>query len=78
MLWGQVQAEKQAVEGNDPHKGREGDKLCFGVRVVSRGMVQTKLLFFSWLSPFLNPLMLELNTSAQHCMMRFFTGDFAS
>jgi hypothetical protein len=26
----------------------------------------------------INPLMLELNPSAQRCLMRFFTGDFAS
>jgi predicted LPLAT superfamily acyltransferase len=26
----------------------------------------------------INPLMLELNPAAQHCLMRFFTGDFAS
>jgi hypothetical protein len=26
----------------------------------------------------INPLMPELNPSMQHCMARFFTGDFAS
>jgi hypothetical protein len=26
----------------------------------------------------INPLMLELNPSAQCCLIRFFTGDFAS
>jgi hypothetical protein len=25
-----------------------------------------------------NPLMPELNPSAQHCLLRFFTGDFSS
>jgi hypothetical protein len=27
---------------------------------------------------YINPLMLELNPYAQCCLMRFFTGDFAS
>jgi hypothetical protein len=27
---------------------------------------------------YINPLMLELNPSAQGCLARFFTGDFAS
>jgi hypothetical protein len=28
--------------------------------------------------PFINPLTQELNPSAQRCLTRFFTGDFAS
>jgi hypothetical protein len=45
--------------------------LCF--RVMSE---QTQLQPIRQLS--FNPLMLELNPSAQHCLMRVFTGDFAS
>ena len=52
--WGQVQVQKQAVEGNDPHGGHgrvcERDRAHVG---VSHGMVEIKLLCFSWLSPFL-------------------------
>jgi len=51
---GRVQVEKQAVEGNDPHGGNwcvcEGDMAHVG---VSHGLVEVKLLCFSWPSPFL-------------------------
>jgi len=43
------------VEGNDPHGGHgcicEGDMVHVGVRRVSHGMVEIKLLCFRWLSP---------------------------
>jgi hypothetical protein len=46
--------QKQAVEGNDPHRGHgqvcERDRVHLG---VGQGMVETKLLCFRWLSPFL-------------------------
>jgi hypothetical protein len=48
--WGRVRVHKQAVEGNDPHGGqgcmREGDKARVGVRRVSHGVVEIKLLYF--------------------------------
>jgi len=48
------------VVGNDPHAGHgymcEGDTAGAGVRRVSHGMVEIKLLCFGWLSPFLNTL----------------------
>ena len=50
---GQVRVQKQAVEGNDPHRGHrrvcEGDRVRVGVR---RGMAEAKLSCFRWLSPF--------------------------
>ena len=53
--WGQVQVQKQAVEGNDPHGGHgrvcEGDRTRVGVR--HHGLVEVKLLCFRWLSHFL-------------------------
>jgi hypothetical protein len=30
------------------------------------------------IAKYINPLMPELNPSTQRCLMRFFTGDFAS
>ena len=54
--WGRVHVEKQAVEGNNPHRGHgcecEGDTARVGVRKVNRGMVEIKLLCFRWPSPF--------------------------
>ena len=53
--WGWVRVEKQAMEGNDPHGGHgymcEGVGARVGVRRVSRGIVEVKLLCFRWLSP---------------------------
>ena len=55
--WGRVRVEKQVVDGNDPHEGHrymcEGDMACVGVRRVSHGVVEIKLLCLRWLSPFL-------------------------
>ena len=54
---GRVQVEKQAVEGDDPHRGHgyecEGNTARVGARKVSHAMVEIKLLCFRWLSPFL-------------------------
>jgi len=54
--WGQVRVQKQAVKGNDPHGGHgyicDGDRAHDGVRRVSHGMVEMKLLCFRWLFPF--------------------------
>jgi len=48
--WGQVRVQKQAVEGNDPHRGHEyvceGDMVHVGVRRVSHGVVELKILCF--------------------------------
>jgi hypothetical protein len=55
--WGQVRAEKQAVEGKAHMVAtsmyEREIRLCFVVRRVSHWMVELKLLFFRWLSPFL-------------------------
>jgi hypothetical protein len=52
-----VRVEKQAVEGNDPHEGYgyvcERETARVGVRRVSYGIVEIKLLCFGWLSPLL-------------------------
>jgi hypothetical protein len=52
-----VRVEKQAVEGSNTHGGHgyvcEGDTARVGVRSVSHGLVEIKVLFLIWLSPFL-------------------------
>jgi hypothetical protein len=48
--------EKQAVERNNTHAGHgyvcEGDTARVGVKSVSHGIVEFKVLFLIWLSPF--------------------------
>jgi hypothetical protein len=57
--WGWVQAEKQAVEGNDPHGGHGYVHVCEGNMALFLGEegepwgVEIKPLCFNWLCPFL-------------------------
>jgi hypothetical protein len=56
--WGRVGAGKQAVDGNEPDGGHGcisvGEiRLCLGVKRESHWMVEIKILFIMWLSPFL-------------------------
>jgi hypothetical protein len=51
--WRQVWAEKQAVDGSDPHGGHRYVReiqLCFGVRRVSRWMEKSNYLYFVFIS----------------------------
>jgi hypothetical protein len=52
--------------------------MVFVASVASLKEGKCRLLKGVRILVFINPLMLELNPSTQHCLMRFFTGDFAS
>jgi hypothetical protein len=49
---------------------------CWSLRIVSLASTASPLRVLK--AAELNPLTLELNRSAQRCLTRFFTGDFAS